>query len=92
MAQLQAQGHDGKQRLDTTDFPACAGLEGKAVQFNPKNTLFLQGDSADSVFYLQRGRIKISVVSAAGEEATIRLVSAGDFFGEKAMEAEPGYA
>ncbi len=90
MAPLQVQGLVGKQRLDANDIPACAGLEGKIVQFNPKSTLFFQGDSADSVFYLQTGRVKISVVSAAGKEATIRLVSAGDFFGEKAMETESG--
>lgn len=51
---------------------------------------FAQGGAADCVFYLQRGRVKISVLSAAGKEATIRLVGAGDFFGEKAMEPRPG--
>jgi CRP-like cAMP-binding protein len=53
-------------------------------------TFFSQGDPADCVFYLQRGRLKISVISEAGKEATIRLVVANDFFGEKAMEANPG--
>jgi CRP-like cAMP-binding protein len=51
---------------------------------------FSQGDPADCVFYLRKGRVKISVVSAGGKEATIRLVLGGDFFGEKAMTAEPG--
>jgi len=53
-------------------------------------TFFSQGDPADCVFYLRKGRAKISVLSVSGKEATIRLVLAGDFFGEKAMAAEPG--
>ena len=53
-------------------------------------TFFDQGDPADCVFYLLKGRAKISVLSATGKEATIRLVIAGDFFGEKAMAPEPG--
>ncbi|MGA3070282.1 MAG: Crp/Fnr family transcriptional regulator [Terracidiphilus sp.] len=51
---------------------------------------FTQGDPADCVFLLREGRVKISAVSAAGKKATIRLVSAGDFFGEKAIAPEPG--
>lgn len=51
---------------------------------------FSQGDPADCVFYLSKGRVKISVLSPNGKEATIRLVVAGDFFGEKAMAAVPG--
>jgi CRP-like cAMP-binding protein len=51
---------------------------------------FSQGDAADCVFYLRKGRAKISVLSASGKEATIRRVVAGDFFGEKAMAPEPG--
>lgn len=67
---------------------ACAGRKILSV---PKGHLFFrQGDRADCVFYLKRGRAKISVLSVRGKEATIRLVLAGDFFGEKAMAAEPG--
>jgi CRP/FNR family cyclic AMP-dependent transcriptional regulator len=51
---------------------------------------FSQGDRADCVFYLVKGRVKISVLSSSGKEATIRLVVAGDFFGEKAMASDPG--
>jgi CRP/FNR family cyclic AMP-dependent transcriptional regulator len=58
------------------------------VRREKDETFFAQGDPADSVFYLQKGRVKISVVSPSGREATIRLVSAGDFFGERAM-AQP---
>jgi CRP-like cAMP-binding protein len=51
---------------------------------------FSQGDPADCVFYLHKGRVKITVVSAVGKEATIRLISANSFLGEKAMENKPG--
>jgi CRP-like cAMP-binding protein len=47
--------------------------------------LFSQGDSADSVFYIQSGRLKVTVVSANGKEATITLLSAGDFIGENSL-------
>jgi CRP/FNR family cyclic AMP-dependent transcriptional regulator len=67
---------------------SCAG---RKILNAPREYLFFrQGDPADCVFYLRKGRAKISVVSASGKEATIRLVLAGDFFGEKAMAAEPG--
>jgi CRP-like cAMP-binding protein len=55
----------------------------------PKQTIFLQGDPADSVFYLQRGRAKITVVSSAGKEATIMLLSPGEFLGEGALAEVP---
>ncbi len=81
---------ESKTEFDVHAFLANAGPGRKIVQLNPAQAFFSQGDPADCVFYLQKGRVKISVVSAAGKEATIRLVSAGDFFGEKAMAAEPG--
>jgi len=59
-------------------------LEWAEELFNcdPKGALFSQGDSADSIFYLQSGRLKVTVVSANGKEATITLLFAGDFIGE----------
>lgn len=64
---------------------------GRRILYMQKGEAFFsQGDPADCVFYLRKGRAKISVLSASGKEATIRLVLAGDFFGEKAMAAVPG--
>jgi CRP-like cAMP-binding protein len=60
------------------------------VSLNSAQAFFSQGDPADSVFFLHKGRVKISVLSSSGKEATIRLVAADNFFGEKAMAAEPG--
>ena len=62
----------------------------RSVQVNKGDAFFSQGDPADCVFFLKKGRARISVVSSNGKEATIRLVLAGDFFGEKAMAEEPG--
>jgi CRP/FNR family cyclic AMP-dependent transcriptional regulator len=81
---------ESKTGFDVEAFLANAGPGRKIVQLSATQAFFTQGDPADCVFYLHKGRVKISVVSAAGKEATIRLVSAGDFFGEKAMAAEPG--
>jgi CRP-like cAMP-binding protein len=62
----------------------------RIVTLQKGEAFFSQGDPADCVFYLRKGRTKISVLSATGKEATIRLVIGGDFFGEKAMAAVPG--
>ncbi len=67
-----------------------AGLGRRIVELAPGEAFFSQGDPADSVFYLQKGRVKVTVVSKAGKEATITLVSAGDFVGESALAAMPG--
>ena len=80
----------GKPRFDAAAFLASAGLERRIILLAPKDAFFSQGDPADSVFYLQNGRAKVSVVSAAGKEATITLLSSGDFVGEEALAAVTG--
>jgi len=79
-----------KPGFDTTAFLAHAGLGRRVIQLAPKDTFFSQGDLADSVFYLQKGHAKVTVVSVAGKEATIALLAAGDFVGEEALAAVPG--
>jgi CRP/FNR family transcriptional regulator, cyclic AMP receptor protein len=76
--------------FDVAAFLAGAGMGRKIVYLEPKGTFFSQGDPADSVFYLQKGQAKITVVSQAGKEATIALLSAGEFVGEGALAAVPG--
>ena len=76
--------------FDTSTFLAHAGLGRRMIQFAPKDAFFSQGDPADSIFYLQKGRAKVTVVSPAGKEATIALLAAGDFVGEEALAAMPG--
>jgi CRP/FNR family cyclic AMP-dependent transcriptional regulator len=79
MVQLEKSG------FDAAAFLANAGLGRRIIQLVPKQEFFSQGDPADSVFYLQQGRAKITIVSQAGKEATITLLSAGDFVGEEAL-------
>ncbi len=76
--------------FDVAAFLASAGLGRRIVQIPPKRRFFAQGDAADSVFYLQKGRAKITVVSQAGKEATITLVSPGEFVGEGALAVPDG--
>ena len=71
--------------FDVAIFLSSAGLGRKIVQSKPKQAFFSQGDAADSVFYLQKGRAKLTVVLKSGKEATITLCSAGDFVGEESL-------
>ena len=79
-----------KPRFDVAGFLASAGLGRRIIQLAPKEAFFSQGNSADSVFYLQKGSARVTVVSPAGKEATIALLSAGDFVGEEALAAIAG--
>jgi CRP-like cAMP-binding protein len=79
-----------KPPFNVATFLASAGVGRRIVQLRPKEAFFSQGDPADSVFYLQKGRAKVTVVSPAGKEATIALVSPGEFVGEGALAAVPG--
>ncbi len=79
-----------KVEFDAAAFLASAGLGRRIVKLAPKETFFSQGDPADSVFYLQAGRAKVTVVSTAGKEATITLVSSGQFVGEGALAGGAG--
>jgi CRP-like cAMP-binding protein len=74
-------------RFDVEAFLANAGLGRRIARLEPKEHFFTQGDPADAVFYLQKGSAKLTVISAAGKEATISLISAGAFIGEEALAA-----
>jgi CRP-like cAMP-binding protein len=74
-----------KPPFDVAAFLASAGLGRRIVQVAPRQAFFSQGDPADSVFYLQKGRARVTVVSSSGKEATITLLADGDFVGEEAL-------
>ena len=76
--------------FDPAAFLANAGLGRRIVELQPKEAFFSQGDPADSVFYLQKGRAKVTVVSKVGKEATITLLAPRDFVGEEALATVPG--
>jgi CRP/FNR family cyclic AMP-dependent transcriptional regulator len=54
----------------------------RIAAFSKKQTIFAQGDLADSVFYIQKGKLKLTVLSSNGKEATIGILNEGEFFGE----------
>ena len=76
--------------FDAATFLARAGLGRRIIQLKPKRAFFSQGGPADSIFYLQQGRAKLTVVSTKGKEATITLLSAGDFVGEESLATVGG--
>lgn len=76
--------------FDAAAFLMSAGLGRKIVQLKAKQTFFSQGTPADSVFYLQKGRAKLTVVSRNGKEATITLLNPGDFVGEESIAGAVG--
>jgi CRP/FNR family transcriptional regulator, cyclic AMP receptor protein len=64
--------------------------DGKSVhKYRRKQAIFSQGDPADAVFYLQTGRVKLTVVSKQGKEAVVAILSAEEFFGEGCLAGQP---
>ena len=57
--------------------------------FPKKRPIFRQGDSSDAVFYIQKGKVKLTVLSKTGKEATIGILNEGDFFGEGCLTGQP---
>ena len=66
-------------------FLAKAGPGRTIVELKPQETFFCQGAPAEFVFYLQSGRARVTVVSQGGKEATITLLTAGEFVGENSL-------
>src|SRR5467141_2647254 len=60
----------------------------KIAAFPKKQPIFVQGDPSDAVFYIQKGKVKLTVVSDAGKEATIGILNEGDFFGEGCLTGQ----
>jgi CRP-like cAMP-binding protein len=69
-------------------FLATIGIGRKAMLFPKKQTIFTQGDPADAVFYLHTGKVRLTVVSKTGKEATIGILSDGSFFGEGSLAGQ----
>ncbi|MGA7767390.1 MAG: Crp/Fnr family transcriptional regulator [Candidatus Sulfotelmatobacter sp.] len=75
--------------FDPHTFLATIGEGRKAMLFPKKHTIFAQGDPADAIFYLQTGKVRLTVVSKTGKEATIGVLSDGSFFGEGSLAGQP---
>jgi CRP-like cAMP-binding protein len=77
-----------KRKFKPYTFLATIGEGRKQLSFAKKQAIFAQGDTADAVFYVQEGKVKLTVVSKTGREATIGLLTEGDFFGEGALAGQ----
>jgi CRP/FNR family transcriptional regulator, cyclic AMP receptor protein len=69
--------------------PATRGKGVKVVTFVKKQAIFAQGDAADTVFYIQKGRVRLTVVSKFGREVTLGILSEGEFFGDGGLAGQP---
>ncbi len=78
-----------KPDFDPKDFLATIGAGSKVVVFPKKEAVFAQGDAADSVFYIQEGKVQLTVVSKTGREATLGILKEGEFFGEGGLAGQP---
>ncbi len=77
------------RRHDFNGIAALLGAEQAAVEFQRKESIFRQGDPAHAVYYLQDGKVKITVVSRQGKEAVVAIHQAGEFFGEACLAGQP---
>ncbi len=78
-----------KRGFEPKEFLATIGAGKKVVVFSKKQTIFAQGDAADAVFYIQEGEVRLTVVSKIGREATLGILSEGEFFGEGCLARQP---
>ena len=75
--------------FDAATFLATIGEGRKILSVPKKQMIFAQGDEADAVFYIQKGKVRLTVVSKIGKEATIAIVGEGNFFGEGSLAGQP---
>ena len=78
-----------RQNFDPQTFLSTVDIGRTLAVFPENQTIFSQGEAADAVFYIQKGRIKLTVLSNSGKEATVAVLSQGDFFGEGCLTGQP---
>src|SRR5450631_1484392 len=78
-----------KDMFDPKDFLAKVGEGKQVLEFHKNQHVFEQGDVADAVFYIQKGRVKLTVLSEQGKEAVVAILEPGQFFGEGCMNGQP---
>jgi CRP/FNR family cyclic AMP-dependent transcriptional regulator len=81
----KSQPTNGDVVFDANAFLARAGLGKRILTLKKNETAFAQGDPSDAIFYVQKGKLRVTVTSANGKEATITLVGEGEFLGEDCM-------
>ncbi|MFZ1053523.1 MAG: cyclic nucleotide-binding domain-containing protein, partial [Candidatus Sulfotelmatobacter sp.] len=77
-----------RRKFDPQTFLSTINGGRTIVAFPKKQAIFAQGDTADAVFYIQTGKVKLTVVSKTGKEATIGILNEGDFFGEGCLTGQ----
>ena len=77
------------QRFDPESFLASVGAGRSVVKYQPGKPIFRQGDAADAVFYIQKGKVQITVVSEQGNEGVVAILEPGEFFGEGCLAGQP---
>jgi CRP/FNR family cyclic AMP-dependent transcriptional regulator len=77
-----------KREFDPNTFLATIGQGRKRMPVPKRQSIFTQGDRADAVFYIQTGKVRLTVVSKTGKEATIGILTEGTFFGEGALAGQ----
>ncbi len=77
------------QKFDSESFLASVGIGRSTEKFQRGRAVFRQGDGADAVFYIQKGKVQITVVSEQGKEGVIAILEAGEFFGEGCLAGQP---
>ena len=75
--------------FDAEAFLNSAGVARTMVEFGRKDTLFSQGDPCKNIMYIQKGEVKVSVVSTTGKEAVVGILRPGDFIGEGGLAGQP---
>jgi CRP/FNR family cyclic AMP-dependent transcriptional regulator len=78
-----------RRKFDPQTFLSTVDVGRTIAVFPEKQTIFSQGESSDAVFHIQKGRIKLTVVSKSGKEATIGVLNEGAFFGEGCLTGQP---
>jgi CRP/FNR family transcriptional regulator, cyclic AMP receptor protein len=78
-----------RRKFDPQIFLSTIDRGRQIAAFRKKQTIFVQNDSSDSVFYIQKGKVKLTVVAKSGKEATIGILNDGDFFGEGCLTGQP---
>jgi CRP-like cAMP-binding protein len=79
----------GSRRFDPTVFLETAA-KGRVISTHPKkHIIFAQGDAADAVFYIKKGKVKVTVVSTQGKEAVVAILGADEFVGEGCLIGQP---
>jgi CRP-like cAMP-binding protein len=79
----------GKTAFDPAVFLAKIGAGRTISEFKKNEMVFRQGDSADSVFYIEDGKVKVTVISDQGKEAIVAILAKADFFGEGSLSGQP---